>query len=1496
MGRPTACKRRFRVLSALMAFFALAFVFPSVLQAQELPEDAITECQGGLKYILAYPDTTMNTFDARFAPTIADKFQVFVYSAIDNNRVKFGPGNGASSTKTLKAGRFEIIDIKGNAVVTESGVPSFTTFGLEADYPVTVYCYFGTKFGGEAWTPIPVESWGNEYYAAAHPGEVIGDIQPGGEFNYQKTNKAAPAEILIIAAFDDTRVTIYPNGQLDNYPQTVNIDLKAYQAYQVQSYVDTLTSNIGAPQPDLGGSWITSNKPIGVISGLTRGAVIPLDGGLAQNSFKNSSFEWMPPKDQFGTEFVYMPTWDAHRPSGDKLDEKRQAEYIRIHGAAEGYQTLGQHTDGTAGSKIGFKVPIRGRDEGLNFFQLRQGVPVPIHFKTDSSALAMMTSTAVVKFNGTQIYWGSYIGASYQALASPYMVELTPREQWINFAPFYAPSHPNNMNHYINVVTDTASASKVFYKMGNAGAEQQFVMNRGKIPGTDLIWGNMQLVPGNDYYLRGREESSKFYGFVYGEWEGYELYRPGKTKKGDTKSALAGGGDKGGKNVLHPSEYEENISIAYGYPLAPSRCVLAPPDSLEIKTEQNCDVLTIKVRALNDNPVGLKTITLEKGTKNARLNFLNPPRPDLILRAVEAEFEVRPINPAEDAEGTVLITDRTGHKTRIPYRYFAERLDLKRPSPNEIIGAEGIDFGPVTLLDKSADSTIIMCNPLGRDLTIKEIKFVIGTQRFEFAEVPKLPFTLKPGECAEMKVNVTPDIENKLYEDSVVVMTECGKFGVKLRAETVKPCLYVDDLNFGTFDLSDPKALEGRVLPLKICNNGRGTVTFRDPVLNQFDNAHFTLEGSSLEDLKNARLGPNQCITIFVKFTPITDETGSFRTVGRLWANTRDCRDTSVWTAVVTQPGPQILGYDWKERWVVLTNNCGDATPADPSNPKTKSQTDRYEAMVPVWNTGNSEFKIESITIEGADKDFFELDKSGDAAINITPGMSVRPAAAGDTHKIWQKVYFYPKDERAYQAEVVVGTTAGTVRAFLDGIGIEEHVSISGFDFGRHLYTTPGSVVIDGTINICAPKSTKPLEINGLQLRNGDAGEFEIVGPMPPYVLGKDSCLTVNVRFRPSKSGNFTTQIEAIGLHSRCDDSVNTLVGATYVNGVIAAGHDFGAHLTCNEPNGPVTVQNTGESPLVITNATVNDPSGYFQIDFSILPDTIQPGQTITYPVDFTPTSVGDFTATVQFEVMDSTGLVPVTEQPGAVEVKGSAYVVQSTASISRDFIRYPGSKLIVPVTLDDSKINEVGVTTFYFNINWNKGMLKLLSSLPELKGTLLEGWTVKVVDQGSDVYSIQFTAPDGKTLQGPGTLMNLEYLTFLGDTMSSELPFEITLTGKSICASVVTNPGRARIDSVCGLNFRLIEATSSNYALNQNNPNPFNPTTDITFSVGLDGQTTVVVYNAVGEKVATLVSEYLQPGTYTVTWDASAQPSGLYYYRLNSGHWSTTKTMILRK
>ncbi|MBC8146032.1 MAG: T9SS type A sorting domain-containing protein, partial [bacterium] len=94
----------------------------------------------------------------------------------------------------------------------------------------------------------------------------------------------------------------------------------------------------------------------------------------------------------------------------------------------------------------------------------------------------------------------------------------------------------------------------------------------------------------------------------------------------------------------------------------------------------------------------------------------------------------------------------------------------------------------------------------------------------------------------------------------------------------------------------------------------------------------------------------------------------------------------------------------------------------------------------------------------------------------------------------------------------------------------------------------------------------------------------------------------------------------------------------------------------------------------------------------------------------------------------------------------------------------------------------------------------------------------------------------------------------------------------------------------------RIVDATGVAYALKQNAPNPFNPSTDIQFAVGLDGETTLEVYNAIGNKVATLVDAYLVPGTYSVTWDATSYPSGLYYYRVTSGVWSRTQTMMLSK
>ena len=83
---------------------------------------------------------------------------------------------------------------------------------------------------------------------------------------------------------------------------------------------------------------------------------------------------------------------------------------------------------------------------------------------------------------------------------------------------------------------------------------------------------------------------------------------------------------------------------------------------------------------------------------------------------------------------------------------------------------------------------------------------------------------------------------------------------------------------------------------------------------------------------------------------------------------------------------------------------------------------------------------------------------------------------------------------------------------------------------------------------------------------------------------------------------------------------------------------------------------------------------------------------------------------------------------------------------------------------------------------------------------------------------------------------------------------------------------------------------------LDQNFPNPFNPTTTISFTTANKAFVSLTIFNILGERIVDLVSEELSPGPHGKKWDATRVPSGIYFCQLRVGNYTETKKLTVLK
>jgi M6 family metalloprotease-like protein len=179
--------------------------------------------------------------------------------------------------------------------------------------------------------------------------------------------------------------------------------------------------------------------------------------------------------------------------------------------------------------------------------------------------------------------------------------------------------------------------------------------------------------------------------------------------------------------------------------------------------------------------------------------------------------------------------------------------------------------------------------------------------------------------------------------------------------------------------------------------------------------------------------------------------------------------------------------------------------------------------------------------------------------------------------------------------------------------------------------------------------------------------------------------------------------------------------------------------------------------------------------------------------------------------------------------------------------------------------------------------------------------WTLQSIPTRSHLNAIAFRGRDSGWIAGDnGTMLR---------SVDGGGTWSAMLSGTMVSLRCIGTPGGPTqwVSGASGILLRSASTATGDVpegaagepyacALEQNYPNPFNPNSDIRYQISEFRMVRLAVYDLLGREVAVLVNEKKNPGTYTVTWNASGMASGVYIYRMIAGSSMLARKMLLLK
>ncbi|MBO6793705.1 MAG: T9SS type A sorting domain-containing protein [Balneolaceae bacterium] len=385
----------------------------------------------------------------------------------------------------------------------------------------------------------------------------------------------------------------------------------------------------------------------------------------------------------------------------------------------------------------------------------------------------------------------------------------------------------------------------------------------------------------------------------------------------------------------------------------------------------------------------------------------------------------------------------------------------------------------------------------------------------------------------------------------------------------------------------------------------------------------------------------------------------------------------------------------------------------------------------------------------------------------------------------------------------------------------------------------------------------------------------------------------------PIQGMEFTINFDPNFVDVNLGDQSNTLLeGTTIITNklegqlIVAFATDGTPENDISEPgvlfNMGIDILAAGETEIFVSDISINE----------------MPSPELYSFVNIVPRLCGDVTGDVTISTEDATlvlqhtvkmgGVFPLVELDStAADVTGNgdisafdaSWILQKTVGL-RDQL----GCITLPLKEDQKPVS---ANWLLAESNSNESVVQLDVSQNEM-----EIYAIQMeldLSAGATFKSIR-NLPDGWNIISntteDGTLLSLYGVKpFEGKTLDIEFNTANAQAVPKLRANIVLNER-----SVPEMDELVIGEVPSEFSLLQNYPNPFNPSTNIGYTLAEKADVELSIYNMLGQKVATVVNQTQEAGSYSITWQAGNLSSGVYIYQLKTGDKSFTKRMMLIK